>query len=217
MATTGPNFFLILHVQSAELHLRELATCADEMERMLYRERDRLKKRVDRKAAKIDDEELRSIYYEETSEEWDQLTLTFPELVRSAFFSKSVSAFETYLLRAAQAHQRRARIAVGLGDLRGDGIAKAKLYFTKVAGLPFPSGSAHWSDLCRLSEIRNIVVHCDSVPPEEKAKQIRQFVTTRFPEITFDPKGRLQFSEAACGKLIDICEAFLKEFRKLLR
>lgn len=208
---------LILHLQSAELHLRELAECADGMEQMLKREQARLKRRVKRTAAKIPDDELRSIYLDDASEEWTQLAHTFPDLVRSAFFSKSVSAFETYLLRAARAHQTRAKVALGLGDLRGDGIFKAKLYFTKVAGLPFPADTGIWSDLSQLAEIRNYVVHADSVVPPESLKKVKAFVATKFPELTVEEKRRLQFSAQACGKFIALSEAFLKEFRKRLR
>ncbi len=217
MSTTQSNFRLILHLQSAEIQLRELAECAEEMELMLRREGKRLKKRVERTAAKIPDGELRSIYFEETSEEWTQLARTFPELVRSAFFGKSVSAFETYLLRAAKAHLTRAKIPLALGDLRGDGIFKAKLYFTKVAGLPFPADTGMWSDLSQLAEIRNYVVHADSVVPPEALKKVETFVSKKFAELTLDENGRLQFSGQACARFIALCEEFLKEFRKRLR
>jgi hypothetical protein len=217
MSTVAPNFMLILHLQSAEMNLRDLAECALEMERMLQREQEGLRTKVEERASKIEDEELRTIYIEDASEEWTQLTRTFPEFVRSALFTKSMSAFETYLLRAAQVHLKRTPIALTLGDLRGDGIFKAKLYFTKVAALPFPQDTDSWSDLSRLAEIRNYVVHADSVVPTEKVKGIQDFVSSRFQEIEISTEGRLRFTDRSCGRLIDICEVFLKEFRRRLR
>ena len=217
MTTPEKHFLLTLHLQSAELHLGDLAKCAEETERMISAEAERHRSRVEKQLAEIEDEELRQIYCDDASEEWEQLTHTFPLLLRSALFSKSFSAFETYLLRAAEAYRIRAGIQLGLADLRGDGLEKAKTFFVKVAGLPFPAISAHWSDLCKLGEIRNAMVHRDSVLAEDRRKPLDDFLRSKFPSVSVSPKGRLSLSAEACSKLIDLCGAFTKEFRLLLR
>jgi hypothetical protein len=212
MTTPSDRVTLLLHLQSASIRLQELLVCAEEMERMLEEEKGRLKERVDAVARTIEDEENRSLYYEEASDELEQLSTVFPNLFRSAFFAKCASEFENLLLSSARAHQKRAGILVGLGDLRGDGIQKAKLYFTKVAALRFPSDTQMWSDISHFAEIRNYVVHSDSKAPPVEAGNIQAFTNSRAPEILCDAKGAIRFTPSASSKAIEVYKAFIKEF-----
>jgi hypothetical protein len=187
------------------------------MERMLDKEHVGLAKRAKRAAAKIKGDQLREIYLEDLSEERTQLTQTFPGIVRSSFFAQCMSGFETYLLRAAETHRKQNGIALTMRDLNGDGISKANTYFTKVAKLPFPHETAHWLHLSHLGKIRNAVVHADAIVAPDKIKGIKDFVSIAFPEIAMSANGKLTFSPLACAKLIEICDAFLKEFRRRLK
>ncbi len=216
MTTPPSELTLIVHLQSASLHLREISVCAQEMERMLEDEKERVKQRVAAAVQTIVGDENREIFYEDAADEWERFSEVFPNLVRSAFFAKSASAFETLLLASAKAHQHRQGMRLTLADLRGDGIQKAQVYFTRVAELDFPAETDVWSDIAQLAEIRNCVIHNDSKTPPDKVARVSAFVQKRAPEILCDSKGAIRFKPLTSAKAIEIYDNLIREFIKRL-
>jgi hypothetical protein len=50
---------------------------------------------------------------------------------------------------------------LALGDLKGEGITRARSYLEKLAGADFKPLNGEWSKLQILNKIRNCIVHCE--------------------------------------------------------
>jgi hypothetical protein len=83
----------------------------------------------------------------------------YPQLFFKSIFASAYGSFEQYL-NSICLQDAKQRAGVGLKDLRGEGIHRARLYLTKVAGKTFPATS-EWRDLCDYGLLRNALLHTD--------------------------------------------------------
>ncbi len=204
----------ILHLRSELYRLDELKDFAEGMERMLVQERKRLNRQVTRKGGSIEDDEVRQIYFEEMSEDWDRLADAFPKLLRASVFSRCVSDFEHALFNLAREHKRQARSEIDLSDLSGDGLKKAAVYFSKVAQVPLPTGSRNWQKLQLAGRVRNLLVHNGGrLQSGQPASQFRALE----PEVSVNERQEVNLSEDAASALIDLMKAFLLELQRQVK
>lgn len=97
----------------------------------------------------------------------------YPQLFFKAIFASAYGTFEQYI-NSICLHDAKQRAGVGLRDLRGEGIHRARLYLTKVAGKAFPD-TPEWRDLCDYGLLRNALLHADGdLSANTKAPSIEQ-------------------------------------------
>ena len=53
------------------------------------------------------------------------------------------------------------KLSLELSDLKNDGIERAKEYLVKVCHINFPEKSHEWSEIQKLKQIRNCIVHAE--------------------------------------------------------
>lgn len=213
-----PNHHLfMMHIQSHRMRLEELVVFAEEMERILSEERERLSKRVNKVADKLGEGEAKELYLDDMSEEWTKLSEVFPQILRSSTFNRCVEDFEHMLLSLARVHRAQTKTGVDLGDLRGDGLRKAALYFEKVAGLPLPTATRHWALVMEAATIRNILVHNGGRVKAEDQKNVEQIVKRMAPHVTLTKGGTLGIAGTASATVVEAMKAILGDFQKVVR
>jgi hypothetical protein len=106
------------------------------------------------------DHEVRQDYFEYHAEEFAELSDELPTVLRYAVLAAADTALETYLNNTCQTYAEVENAQVRLDDLTGRGIRRARSYLTKVAGIAVPGGST-WTNVIRLHELRNCVIHAD--------------------------------------------------------
>jgi hypothetical protein len=81
----------------------------------------------------------------------------YPQILRASLFGTAYGIFEHFLNAICKQSQGHVQ-GVTLKDLRGEGIQRAKLYLTKVAGMPLQD-TPEWQDLGDYGYLRNSLVH----------------------------------------------------------
>ena len=95
------------------------------------------------------------------SELQDIFEYYYPNLERRSLLIILFSFLERQLDQLCHLFADEKKISIGLGDLRGKGIDRSRLYLQKVIGLPLGS-SLIWQEIKRLQRVRNLVVHNDA-------------------------------------------------------
>lgn len=208
---------LFVRIQSNRMQLEELGVFSDEMERILGEEKERLAASVNKIADGIADEEVKQIYIDDMADDWDRLSSSFPNLLRTSVFSRCVTDFEHMLLDLAKAHQRITVSKLGVSDLRDDGLRKANLYFTKVADLPFPADTDEWKLIMAASFVRNILVHNNGLAKEDQRARLKQEIKLLEPHVSCSAKWRLTISGEASRVVVNSAKKLLVEFQKRIR
>ncbi len=66
---------------------------------------------------------------------------------------------------------------VEVGDLRGEGIVRAKSYLEKLARINFSLLNGEWSTISSFNKIRNCIVHSEgNIKASKNAKQLESIV-----------------------------------------
>jgi len=103
----------------------------------------------------------------EEKEEFDQLAIdvqwklhgVFPIFQWNSIFNSAYNMFEKHLNDLCKILGEQTTNQVGLKDLKGKGIERAKLFLSKVIGITDVFNSTEWSEIQSYSKIRNILVH----------------------------------------------------------
>ncbi len=110
-------------------------------------------------------ETQRAAFFESYAEDYVELADELPSILRYSVLTSADIALESYLNGTCATWAELTGARVGLRDLRGTGIYRARAYLKKVAGVPFPDQTGSWLDVLRLHELRNAVVHADGMVP----------------------------------------------------
>lgn len=100
---------------------------------------------------------------------------------------------------------------LSLSDLRGTGIDKAKIYLTKVIGIPFDFGH-DWEEIQNLKILRHCVAHNEGKIDDgfsDGNKNLRVYIRSK-TTLSLNSDGTITFEKEFCGEALDIIERFLE-------
>lgn len=119
---------------------------------------DELHRRIDRQVADLD-EHGKDDYLSNINDQYIMVSITMPMYQNYALFTLGFSFFEKCLNEVSAELRRDRGIALGLKDIRGQGIGRAKIFLSKVCGVTGAFETAAWSQAMLYSEIRNTIAH----------------------------------------------------------
>lgn len=152
-------------------------------------------------------------------EYWD-LEEIFPDILRKSFFVTVYSFIEIVLEAICHREKREGSLSLSLGDLKGDGIGRSKVYLAKVAclsGLPF--GGAEWNEIYSYYRVlRNCIVHNDSrlfkdMRPEE-AERFEGYIR-RTSGLERLGRDRVVFRKGFCEEVLRTTRGFFDQLFKV--
>ena len=91
-----------------------------------------------------------------------------PYWVRASVVVTVCAAVEGMLMDLAVSAKETEQLPLSPKNLRGSALDQVKLFFTKVAGLRFPSQTPEWRELKALFELRHAIVHAWGRVREQK-------------------------------------------------
>ncbi|CDT85891.1 hypothetical protein BCT42_14570 [Vibrio lentus] len=109
------------------------------------------------------DSNFEDYYHREINDFWIETAQTIPRLQWYSQFLISYGFLEKSLNDICFAIQRETKSPLGLKDLSGQGISRARNYLVKVAGISKVFQSEHWQSIKLLAEVRNVVAHKDGL------------------------------------------------------
>ena len=124
-------------------------------EQRLEDELDNFEKRPDQTAKEYSEQERRE-YFEFMSDEYWKYKDDHPQIVRQSFFLQAYFSFEHLLNDICKMQQN---LQLSLKDINGQGLERAKLYISKVIGLPNPFNNHLWRQIQYYNTVRNLYVH----------------------------------------------------------
>ena len=103
----------------------------------------------------------------EEKEKFEQLAIEihwklysiFPELQWNSIFNSAYAMFEKHLNDVCKILEKDTKTEIGLKDLKGQGIERAKIFLSKVVGIKKVFNSPEWNEIQNYSKVRNILVH----------------------------------------------------------
>lgn len=88
------------------------------------------------------------------------------------------SFLESYLCEKCNIESKRKSQSIGIKDLKGEGILRARNFLAKVCGLPFPDSSNAWQELNKFRLIRNLVIHAQgNLKFTESPEKVRKVIS----------------------------------------
>jgi hypothetical protein len=129
------------------------------------------------------------------------------------------SLVETQLVACADRLQRDRGLTLGVTDIAGRGVERAKTYLTKVAGLGVAQDLG-WEELCNLQKLRNIFVHRRAEPGESAKDQqeLARLMREYDGDISIDTKlnvaGEVRVSSRLCRHFLEQVEGFFSRLFK---
>lgn len=83
-----------------------------------------------------------------------------PRFVRGPFLVSLWACFEAGVIEVTNAHSKRARLPLGLGDIRGEGfLEKTRKFYEALVKLPFVDNESHYNTLLDIQRIRHALAH----------------------------------------------------------
>ena len=164
----------------------------------------------------VEVKEFRSKYGDSPSlgnELWN-LTEVLPYLYRGSAILTVLGFFEHNLNVVCESLRKEFNKEVKVTDLNGKGLRRSKLYISKEIGIKFPANSEAWQYLLKLSDIRNLIAHRDSLIKENDPDLIRFIKNT--PYLSIDITNRVRLHEGALNNLIDYLHIFFKELSEAI-
>ena len=83
----------------------------------------------------------------------------FPVFQWSSIFNSAFNMFEKHINDLCKIYEKETTIRIGLKDLKGQGIERAKLFLSKVIGITNVFDSKEWSEIQDYLKVRNVLVH----------------------------------------------------------
>jgi hypothetical protein len=191
------------------IRLGRLRDFASLVESTLVAEVERLDATVSEGAKKLVEAE-RGEFFEYHAEDYFELSDQLPSILRYSVLTAADTALEAYLNNTCVTFAELGDVRVGLSDLKGAGIQRARRYLKKVAQVSFPDQGAVWTTVLRLHELRNSIVHADGVVPDSKAA-LREW-TSSFAGIAIDRHGSISLDQGFAGAAMQAYEAFADDF-----
>lgn len=99
----------------------------------------------------------------------------FPTLQWTSIFNSAYSLFERHLNDLCTILEKNASTKIGLTDLKGQGIERAKIFLSKITGITNVFDSPEWTDIQNYSKVRNILVHTSGKLDLTKEKHKKVF------------------------------------------
>jgi hypothetical protein len=115
-------------------------------------------------------------------ETWDLQTIFrehFPSLQRRSALITLFSFFEHELNELCVQFRKTEKYKLGLRDVSGTGIERARTYLSKVAALELDPSSVSWNEVKNVQALRHLFVHADGRFPdgsEQERGGLRQYV-----------------------------------------
>jgi len=154
----------------------------------------------------------------------DSLRVTFqhwlPRFAGYASIALIHSVVETQLNALCRRLQHDHHYSLGLGDIAGHSVDRAKKYLTKVAGLKIATDLA-WGEIQNLKDLREIVAHGrgEYNPRGPDPDAVRRLMS-HYPgdvswfQASFEAETEIQVSSKLCAHFIDVVEVFFKRIYK---
>lgn len=83
----------------------------------------------------------------------------FPVFQWTSIYNSAYNMFEKHINDLCKIYEKKRTIKIGLKDLKGQGIERAKIFLSKVIGITNVFDSKEWSEIQDYSKVRNILVH----------------------------------------------------------
>lgn len=100
----------------------------------------------------------------------------FPDLLSQSFLVNLIAYLEAVLNAICRHYEKQRGLSLGLRDVSGRGIRRARNYIKKVAQVDFPDNTQEWRDILKYSELRNCIVHNDAKIDEKfRSRNIDEF------------------------------------------
>jgi hypothetical protein len=141
---------------------------------MLDQEHGRLGRRIEElRQAIADDADLESRFGHVRDEDL-RLQESLPSLQWMSTFLLTYGLFEKNMNSICAVSKKPEGVGIGLKDVAGQGIERAKTYLTKVCELTGPFNSLDWAEIVRLSKLRNLLAHASGEinKSEPRAKEV---------------------------------------------
>lgn len=133
--------------------------------------------------------------------------MNVPNLFRRSLFSATYALVEHQLNEIAHELQHVRGLSLTLGDIRGNGIEKARTYLTKVGGISFPTNSTEWSSLQRFGKLRNVLAHQYGIVREDE-RDLRKWIESHPKLDLFPGTNGIWIDEGFIEEVLDTIEAF---------
>jgi hypothetical protein len=165
--------FSMPHYFRRYLPLKEFKSYAETIEKFFSQHTERIKHTK---------EELVSIaefdYWSLNSEELEQYSNGFPNLLRTSLFTSLYSFLESTLMNICKENEQKYPDKIKLSDLKHNGVKKAEIYINKVMDKQFPSESDNYKLLGSYNKIRNYFTHnTNSLKEYPKIEELKKVVT----------------------------------------
>ena len=146
------------------------------VEASLEKELDDLVQRIQKQAEEMTDAARQEFCEWHSDSHWE-FSEVFPVLFRSSLFLSCYALLEARLDQLCNILRMRNGYKVGLDDIKGRGITRARIYLRKVCGMPFPD--RQWKTLMFLNATRNALIHSEGcIPVDGVGKEIHRFAAS---------------------------------------
>jgi hypothetical protein len=194
-----------------ERKLLKLQRLADLVEDSLVEHAAQLDARLSAEAERYPEPD-RQEFFEFHAEDYYELADELPTLLRYAVLTGADTGFEVYLNDTCATYAEVHKATIGVTDLRGTGIERARDYLKKVAQIPFPDVNPEWTSVKRLHQLRNSIVHADGyIPPD--GNDIRKWAPS-IGGLQITPSGVISLTRDFTGSAIDAYHAFALQVDK---
>lgn len=148
------------------------------------------------------------------SDELWNLTEVLPYLFRGSALLSILGFYEHNLNAVCDSLKEEFNKDVRITDLNGKGLRRSKLYMSKEIGITFPANTEAWNYLLKLSDIRNLISHRDSLVKDDNPELLRFIENT--PYLSVDFTNRVRLHEGALNSLLDYLDMFFKELSEAI-
>ncbi len=151
------------------------------------------------------------------AEEWDELSLDFPNTFRASMFVTLYSHLEHALDVLCKVVHHEMNLTQAPAP-RNNGLFRSKSYLKKAAGIAFPDTTAAWNAVVHYNKIRNQIVHSGSrLPAGDSRKAIEKFVAqTPTLSITPEPDRRIVLLAGSLEQVFDNVRHVLHDVRNVI-
>lgn len=143
---------------SIEIDFENIFSYCKFTESALLEEKKKIKNIYEEKVGKLEPKEKESFDHFLIDADW-KLNSVFPKLQWSSIFNSSYTLFEKHLNDLCKKFGKERSKEIGLKDIKGKGIERAKIYLSKVIGITNIFDSTEWREIQDYAKVRNVLVH----------------------------------------------------------
>ncbi|MEZ5367525.1 MAG: hypothetical protein R2748_35565 [Bryobacterales bacterium] len=166
----GPPSHVAIH---AVLQLETIARVGVTGRKSLEQELQALHDAMDRDYETPNSDFDEDTYLRHINDEYIAVSEEIPLLFWYSQFLIGYASLEVFLNAICHSYQTQSKSPVSLRDIAGQGITRAQIYLTKVAGIGAPFQLAEWQTVKMFGEIRNAIAHrsgyIDRLPDDPKS------------------------------------------------